>query len=84
MTGVLALAQGLGFEGVAPYWPYALAFLGSILLLSAGLVVGRRVLAGRPSHGYVLDINAVAKAERTAAGPVPEHSVTAARRADAA
>jgi hypothetical protein len=67
MTGVLALAQGLGFEGLAPYWPYATAFLGSIMLLAAGLVVSRRLLAGRPSHGYVLDINAVAQAKRAEA-----------------
>jgi hypothetical protein len=70
MTGVLALAQGLGFEGLTPYWPYAIAFLGSIMLLAAGLVAGRRLLAGRPSHGYVLDINAVAQAKAAEAAAV--------------
>jgi hypothetical protein len=72
MTGVLALAQGLGFEGLTPYWPYATAFLGSIMMLAAGLVVGRRLLAGRPSHGYVLDINAVAHAQGAEAVPAQQ------------
>ena len=84
MTGVLAVAQGLGFEGLAPFWPYASAFMGSILLLAAGLVVGRRLLAGRPSHGYVLDINAVARAQGAMARPQQDHGVSAPRRADAA
>jgi hypothetical protein len=84
MTGVLALAQGLGFEGLTPYWPYAGAFLGSIMLLSAGLVVGRRLLSGRPSHGYVLDINAVAQAHGATARPLHDRGAAAPRRADAA
>ena len=84
MTGVLALAQGLGFEGIVPYWPYGTAFLGSILLLSAGLVVGRRLLAGRPSHGYVLDINAVAHGPGVPVRPVRQDAAPEQRHADAA
>ena len=84
MTGVLALAQGLGFEGLTPDWPYAIAFLGSIMLLAVGLVAGRRVLAGRPSHGYVLDINAVAQAAGAPARPLQDQGMSAPRRADAA
>lgn len=61
MTGVLALAQaqGLGPESFVRYWPYASVFFGGIVLLALGLVYGRRLFGGPPSHGYVLDINAV-------------------------
>jgi hypothetical protein len=59
MTGVLALAQGLGPEALVPYWPYAFAFLGGITSLALGLIAARRFLGAPPSHGYVLDINAV-------------------------
>ena len=60
MTGVLALAQGLGPESFAKYWPYGTAFLAGIILLALGLIAGRRLFGAPPSHGYVLDINSVA------------------------
>ncbi|MEO5820731.1 MAG: hypothetical protein ABIT71_09515 [Vicinamibacteraceae bacterium] len=63
MTGVLALAQGLGPESFVKYWPYGTVFLGGIMLLALGLIAGRRLFGAPPSHGYVLDINSVAHAE---------------------
>jgi hypothetical protein len=68
MTGVLALAQGFTPEGFVTYMPYAGMFLGAILLLAAGLVVGRRIFGGKRSDGNVLDINAAARAHAQA-GP---------------
>ena len=68
MTGVLALAAGLGPTDLTPYWPYAVAFVSGIGLLALGLIAGRRLFGGAPSHGYVLDINAV-RAQGGAAAP---------------
>ena len=59
MTGVLALAQGSGLESYSRYWPHATVFFGGIMLLALGLIYGRRLFGAPPSHGYVLDINAV-------------------------
>jgi hypothetical protein len=69
MTGVLALAQGLGPNSVASYWPYATVFFGGIALLALGLIYGRRVFAAPPAHGYVLDINAVRAHASESAAP---------------
>jgi hypothetical protein len=66
MTGVLALAQGLD---LVPYWPYATAFVAGIGLLALGLIAGRRLFGPAPSHGYVLDINAVRAHASEAAAP---------------
>jgi hypothetical protein len=59
MTGVLALAQGFAPESFGRYWPHATVFFGGIMLLALGLIYGRRLFGAPPSHGYVLDINAV-------------------------
>jgi hypothetical protein len=56
MTGVLALAQGLAPSVVVPYLGM---FGGAIMALALGLIAARRFLGAPPSHGYVLDINAV-------------------------
>jgi hypothetical protein len=72
MIGVLALAQGFGPESVARYWPYAAVFFGGIVLLALALVYGRRLFGGAPSHGYVLDINAVRTPASERAVP-PQH-----------
>jgi hypothetical protein len=56
MTGVLALAQGLA-PGVVV--PYVGMFFAGIMALALGLIAARRFLGAPPSHGYVLDINAV-------------------------
>ena len=74
MTGVLALAQGFGPEGMARYWPYATAFAGGIMLLALGLIYGRRLFSAPPSHGYVLDINAVRAQARAQAAPEHERA----------
>jgi ABC-type phosphate/phosphonate transport system permease subunit len=63
MTGVLALAQGLAPTVVVPYLGM---FCGGIMALALGLIAARRFLAAPPSHGYVLDINAV-RAQASAA-----------------
>ena len=49
------------------YLPYVGAFFGAILLLSAGLIVGRGLFGARREHGNVLDINAAARAQAQAA-----------------
>ncbi len=67
MTGVLALAEGLGPDSFAKYWPYGTAFLASIMLLALGLIAARRLFGAPPSHGYVLDINSVAHGQGQAA-----------------
>ena len=81
MTGVLALAQGLAPGVVVPYLGM---FFAGIMALALGLIAARRFLGAPPSHGYVLDINAVSahagqgaagqgsgKGHRTSAPPEP-------------
>ena len=80
MTGVLALAQGLGPESFAKYWPYGTVFVGGIMLLALGLIAGRRLFAAPPSHGYVLDINSVALGQ-TQAAYAPAQQAQQPRRA---
>ena len=80
MTGVLALAQGLGPESFVKYWPYGTVFLGGIMLLALGLIASRRLFGAPPSHGYVLDINAVAHGQPRSAA-VPADAAPASRRA---
>jgi hypothetical protein len=65
MTGVLALAQEVP-ANYAAYAPYAAFFLGGILLLAFGLIVGRAIFGTRRDHGNVLDINAAARAQASA------------------
>jgi hypothetical protein len=48
------------------YLPYVGAFFGAILLLSAGLIVGRGLFGARREHGNVLDIDAAARAQARA------------------
>ena len=72
MTGVLALAQGLGPQNFGRYWPHATVFFGGIMLLALGLIYGRRLFGAPPSHGYVLDINAVAHAQGAEAAPAQQ------------
>ena len=56
MTGVLALAEGLGPDSFAKYWPYGTAFLASIMLLALGLIAGsppvRRAAVARLRPGH--------------------------------
>ena len=68
MTGVLALAQGFAPQNFGRYWPHATVFFGGIMLLALGLIYGRRLFGAPPSHGYVLDINAV-RAHASASAP---------------
>ena len=62
MTGVLALSQEVP-ASYSAYAPYAAFFLGGIMLLALGLIVGRSVFGKRREHGNVLDINAAARAQ---------------------
>ena len=62
------------------YLPYVGAFFGAILLLSAGLIVGRGLFGARREHGNVLDINAAARAQVQAA-QAQGQPVQAVRRA---
>jgi hypothetical protein len=70
MTGVLALAQGLELGVVVPYVGM---FCGGIMALALGLIAARRFLGAPPSHGYVLDINAVRAQARASETAVPSH-----------
>lgn len=72
MTGVLALAQGLA-PGVVV--PYVGMFFAGIMALALGLIAARRFLNAPPSHGYVLDINAVRGQASPSAGEraAPSH-----------
>ena len=82
MIGVLSLAQEVGPVGLSSLWPLALAFVGGIGILAATLIGGRRFVTGRPSHGNVLDINAIGS-PRAHSVPAPQ-TVAAPRRANAA
>jgi hypothetical protein len=51
----------------ATYLPFVGMFVGAILLLAGGLIVGRGLFGARREHGNVLDINAAARAQAQAA-----------------
>jgi hypothetical protein len=68
MTGVLALSQEVP-ANYSAYAPYAAFFLGGIMLLALGLIVGRSLFGTRREHGNVLDINAAARAQANSARP---------------
>lgn len=65
MTAVLALTQEVP-ASYSAYAPYAASFLGGILLLALGLIVGRSLFGTRRAHGNVLNINAAARAQAAA------------------
>jgi hypothetical protein len=50
----------------ATYLPFVGMFLGGIVLLAGGLIVGRTLFGARREHGNVLDINAAARAQAQA------------------